>query len=111
MLFPRFVLAPKILVFFLFLLLVVLAAGFYFYRFGPDVEKKTFFPCPVPEEHCRNSDNLSGLNAMGLNVPAGTEIKAVTDGTASSLRSSFKDNVIELRDPSGSAIFYIFQSD
>lgn len=109
--FLKTILTPKLIVFFLALLIVILVAGFYFYRSGPGAEKKTFLPCPVPDQYCKTAEVIPGSWAFGFHLPVGTEIKAVTTGIASKLKSSFKDNVVELRSSSGSAIYYIFQSD
>jgi hypothetical protein len=70
---------------------------------------KISLPCPVPEEYCKKAEEIG--YSLGFRLPIGTEIKAVTSGVASVLKSSLGDVVIELRSSSGSALFYTFQSD
>lgn len=94
------------------LLLIGLAgSGFYFYRVGfKKVEEVAYLPCPVPAEYCKTAEPIPNLKALGFRLPKSIEIKAVTDGNARPLISSWGDTVVELRSLSGLTIFYIFQS-
>lgn len=70
---------------------------------------KVSFPCPVPEKYCQEAEVMH--NRLMLSLPSEMEVKAVMPGTTSLLKNNFGDLVVELRSPTGMAIFYTFSSD